>query len=53
MYGKVYISRMEMTQKIHFWNQKIAVNNDFLRKWQKVTFWSKRSKKWTGYNTQF
>ena len=40
MYIKVYISGMEMSQRIHFWHQILLYRpyDDFLRKWQKNTF---------------
>ena len=37
-YVKVYISRMEISQRIYFWHQDLLKNYDFLRKWQKITF---------------
>ena len=38
MYIKVYISGMEMSQKIHFLYQSLLKMMIFLRKWQKTTF---------------
>ena len=42
MYVKVYISRMEMTQKSQFWHQNLIKIYIFLRKWQTITFLVKK-----------
>ena len=44
MYIKVYIFGMEMSQRIHFWFQLFSKTDDFLRKWQKITFLVKYKK---------
>ena len=55
MYVKVYISRMEMTQKIHFWHPHLLKITIFFEKIAKNHFFGQKGQKKfrTSYTTQF
>ena len=50
MNAKLYISRMKMSQKTHFWHQNLLKITIF-EKIAKPCFWSKTF--WTAYKRQF
>ena len=51
MYVKVYIARMKMTQRIHFWHPNLLKITIVLRKWQKNHFFGQKAKTIIGQST--